>query len=662
MSFFNEFPHTRTYDSDLGWIIKRINDQQTQMDGQATYMEELKAWMDENEPRIDHIEEVYDLFESGQLPTEVVTALENWLEEYGVLSEANAYTDEKTAVIASNLATEISARTNADTLMQAEIDQLVAPTGTAPSTAEIENARIGTDGVTYDTLGNAIRSQFTDVKTDLSLYSVFPLLETAFDYLVQYIDTSTAESGLYKHDNTTDISASANDVHFPPVPIMKGVTYWHGNIRNYFSKFIYFDGTVEYFADADNYNTGYITAAKSGFAYISTPVNAQNNVLFTNKGTTAPKSKGIYLLQPKQNLTASYHTAIVAENYASLLPDLDSAENNRIYVLNFSNGATTIPANYPYSSYKGNTTSYNWLITAHPDGRSNDLFATQLLIIPDGTYLIRQRTTATTWSAWRRYEMCREIIVAQDGTGDYTSLVSAIAEANKGNGCIVRVNGGTYDLVEEFNDRGWLDWTSSFTGITLENNIHVIFSSDSKVTFNYTGSNEWILAHVSPFNAGVNGFTLENLTLEASRCRYCVHDERNDDTVPYRHIYKNCSMYLDNSNNPSWTSKQCIGGGLGKAGEIVIENCIFDSENVISSDAIVSYHNSAQEDCKSNVIITGNYFKRGTARGSYYGTSTNISRFLVTNNSMQYAPYVIAETSVSTVVNVEMLAFNNIVR
>ena len=69
---------------------------------------------------------------------------------------------------ATNIASEISARQTTDSSLQSQIDQLVAPTGEAPTPAEIENARIGDDGVTYDTLGNAIRGQFSDVKSDIA--------------------------------------------------------------------------------------------------------------------------------------------------------------------------------------------------------------------------------------------------------------------------------------------------------------------------------------------------------------------------------------------------------------------------------------------------------------------------------------------------------------
>ena len=64
--------------------------------------------------------------------------------------------------------TETSERKAADNLLQTEIDQIIAPSGEAPSAAEVENARIGADGTVYDTLGNAIRGQVSDLNHALS--------------------------------------------------------------------------------------------------------------------------------------------------------------------------------------------------------------------------------------------------------------------------------------------------------------------------------------------------------------------------------------------------------------------------------------------------------------------------------------------------------------
>lgn len=71
------------------------------------------------------------------------------------------------AALQNSLNAESTARANTDASLQSQIDQIVAPSGEAPSAAEVQNARIGADGVTYDTLGTAIRTQINDINEGL---------------------------------------------------------------------------------------------------------------------------------------------------------------------------------------------------------------------------------------------------------------------------------------------------------------------------------------------------------------------------------------------------------------------------------------------------------------------------------------------------------------
>lgn len=70
MSFF-EFPHTRTYDTDLGWIIKHIKE----IDDVIKY---LNGWIEENTPKIDEIVEFFESMKAGDLPPALQEAIYQW--------------------------------------------------------------------------------------------------------------------------------------------------------------------------------------------------------------------------------------------------------------------------------------------------------------------------------------------------------------------------------------------------------------------------------------------------------------------------------------------------------------------------------------------------------------------------------------------------------
>lgn len=74
MGFFNEFPHTRTYDNDLGWIIKRVGSYDDTIAA-------LNQWIETNTPKIDDLEAFKNALESGDLPEGVEQAIRDWCSE-----------------------------------------------------------------------------------------------------------------------------------------------------------------------------------------------------------------------------------------------------------------------------------------------------------------------------------------------------------------------------------------------------------------------------------------------------------------------------------------------------------------------------------------------------------------------------------------------------
>lgn len=194
----------------------------------------------------------------------------------------------------------------------------------------------------------------------------------------------------------------------------------------------------------------------------------------------------------------------------------------------------------------------------------------------------------------------------------YTTLKSAIEAATSVMDGVLYVDSGIYDLIEEFGSDYFdsLTSTSDLAGLSLRNRIHIVFSPNAVVKCHYTGNNEWVMKMFSPFNAGKYGFTIENLKLEASRCRYAIHDEYASDKDVSKSKYVNCSIKFDNTNNPYW-SKTIIGGGLGCATEIDIQGCTFEC---VGDGAAVYYHQVAGgsvTDYASVINIKNNYIVSG---------------------------------------------------
>lgn len=499
---------------------------------------------------------------------------------------------------------------------------------------------------------------------------------------INYLSLLSRIAGrFYRHSSTLINTTSGKEEIYDEILIKANTTYYYKNLYAYFCNIVYNDGTIVALSeDIAIYQSGTFTAEKDGKILIT--VNSSNSgqyFMFTddekfNKYYLSLK-ENIY--EPNELRSLFVEPMLVGEsNYEDILPDCNLAKNGGVYRLNFAKNATKFPQNSPFGNlYASNSVCFFMCFR-----RSNTTVLTgdyQLFISDNAIYA--RYYTSTSWGNWNIIAQKNEkanvplvIVVDKNGGGDYTSLLKGILYATEFMDSTVYVRAGNYDLVSEFENYYGSDFftnysSSSVKGIVLKNRVKVIFSTEAHVTFDYKGNNDTVKIQFSPFNSGVYGFTLDNLHLTAINCRYGIHDEKGSvDTTEYKNVYKNCSIYIDNSQNTAWASRQCIGGGLGRGGNITIENCVFESVGIDNArSGIVSWHNNIASDAKSNMVITGNYFKgKGTFRLSWYGQSTEITSALVSNNSFGSAIQSRAETSNGTSPNknIEIIEWNNVVR
>lgn len=259
------------------------------------------------------------------------------------------------------------------------------------------------------------------------------------------------------------------------------------------------------------------------------------------------------------------------------------------------------------------------------------------------------RQPGQDWGAWFFYGANGLTIkVTNDQTN--ITLSSAMASAYFWGNTRVEIAPGDY-TISDFSGMGFY----------IGKNVSIIGSGNTRIIANSAEG----LQYYSIFHAQSGDFTIENIELRGVNIRYCLHDDPPvsvQDQAAY-HIIRNCRFYIDNTSNSVWPNNQCIGGGLGKATTILIENCVFESP-APDGNGLLSYHNTGLADARSYITIKDCYFLGvgGTARISWYGESTLQTIAIVTGCNLGADVIFSAETVDSVIQNITLYKWANVIR
>lgn len=241
----------------------------------------------------------------------------------------------------------------------------------------------------------------------------------------------------------------------------------------------------------------------------------------------------------------------------------------------------------------------------------------------------------------RPFSVTNVISVKKDGTGDFSKLKSAIESikySDETNKYVVKVYNGTYNLLEELGGKEYLykitSTSSSRSGIKIPDYCDVIGVGD--VTIEYLPddsiSNYYTTAYISPFE--VYGNTrIENIKINAKNCRYCIHDETNNNPMYNNsvHVYKNCIFTHLGNKIGTWGSPAAIASGTSGGCSYSYTDCIFNTK----SWTPWSMHNNGNQDSIA-ITFDGCIFNGESSEGSirfgYYKKNTKRNRVFIKNS------------------------------
>lgn len=219
--------------------------------------------------------------------------------------------------------------------------------------------------------------------------------------------------------------------------------------------------------------------------------------------------------------------------------------------------------------------------------------------------------------------LTKTVTVKKDGTGDYTMLRYALADAVGFYN--IDLYPGTYDIKEEYSTAEWQD--PAFFGYMTKKNVRIRGIGDYGTVILLgdlpAGTLASHVSRISTVHVVEGEFTMENVKLVGGNVRYALHDD--DNRTRGFVLFERC-FFLKEKNKGTYPS--AVGGGwYDYETHKTFRKCHFQSDwdNMYKDHSAFAYHSRPNqtkshrlilEDCSAQVTGQGSHVRFGGMKGS----------------------------------------------